>query len=348
VTVFWLAASALTLTALAFLLVPLWQSRRRDGGWSAAGLGAALALAPGAAALYLQITTWDGQPVESAQAAPSAPPAVEEMVEGLRARLAADPEDVTGWRLLGQSYLTMGRYTDARQAFREAWGRTPEPDNELKLGLGEAEALTDRQALQGAAGELFEEVLASEPENPKALWYGGLAALETQRPELARERWSRLLDQGPPDAVAQILRQQLDALGAPAGAAAPAAVAQAAETDDSGLVLQLRVGLGEGLTAAGLGPQAALFIFARTPQGGPPLAVIRQPASAIPGEFTLSDANAMTPGRSLADFDLLDIVARVSASGQPTAQPGDLFGELEFRPQQDERAVDLLIDQVVP
>ena len=97
-----------------------------------------------------------------------------------------------------------------------------------------------------------------------------------------------------------------------------------------------------------LASQAALFVFARAPEGGPPLAVIRESAASIPGAFALSDANAMIPGRSLADFESLMLVARVSNSGQPTAQAGDLFGELEFRPGDGATIADLVIDQIVP
>jgi cytochrome c-type biogenesis protein CcmH len=74
--------------------------------------------------------------------------------------------------------------------------------------------------------------------------------------------------------------------------------------------------------------------------------VIRRPASAVPGEFTLSDANAMIQGRSLANYDELTLVTRLSASGQPTEQPGDWFAQTVFRPEEGGR-VALVIDQVV-
>ena len=48
----------------------------------------------------------------------------------------------------------------------------------------------------------------------------------------------------------------------------------------------------------------------------------------------------------LADHDELQLVARISQSGSPGAQPGDFFGEVLYRT--DSGAVDLLIDQVVP
>ena len=74
--------------------------------------------------------------------------------------------------------------------------------------------------------------------------------------------------------------------------------------------------------------------------------MIRERASALPGQFTLSDANSMIPGRSLADFEELTLVARVSASGQPTEQPGDLYAQAVFRPKEG-GTVALVIDQVV-
>jgi cytochrome c-type biogenesis protein CcmH len=216
------------------------------------------------------------------------------------------------------------------------------PDNDLKLEYAEAQVLNDRAALSGEAGKLFEEVVAAEPDNAKALWYGGLAALEAGREDDVKARWTKLLRLDPPEEVAQIVRQQLAALGAPAtgqgagGEAAP-----------SGPSIKLAVSLGPGRRVADLGPNAALFIFARAPGSvGPPLAVIRKPADAVPGEFTLSDANSMIPGRSLADFEELDLVARLSKNGQPSAQPGDWQAQTSFKPK-DGGSVALVIDQVV-
>ena len=104
--------------------------------------------------------------------------------------------------------------------------------------------------------------------------------------------------------------------------------------------------LGEGRAVDQLGSQAVLFIFARAPGGGPPLAVIRAAASSLPGQFTLSDANSMIPGRSLSGNEELALVARISASGEPTEQPGDWYAQKTVRPA-DGGVVELVIDQVV-
>jgi hypothetical protein len=94
----------------------------------------------------------------------------------------------------------------------------------------------------------------------------------------------------------------------------------------SGLVLTAQVELASQLASYEVGPQATLFLIARAASDGPPIAVVRHPASAIPGEFTLSNANSMA-GQSLADYDTLRLIARISLTGQAEATRGDLQGE---------------------
>ena len=341
---FWFGAAALSVVALGFLVVPLWRQRKLDGRWSLLGSVAAGLLVPSAVGLYLGIATWNGQSTPGGNSlAPMA-----QLVEGLDARLQQQPDDPAGWFLLGQSYMSLNRFADARRAFREALARDPMPALELKLALGEAEVLSDPQSLLGDAGRIFEDALEIEPDNPTALWYGGLAASATQRPDVARRRWSRLLQLDPPQALRDVLQQHLNALGEVAEAVQGAT--QLAQTDVSETrQIRLRIRIGDGLGAAATidDPAATLFIFARAPQGGPPVAVIREAASALPGEFSLSDADSMLPGRSLADFDALTIIARISASGQPAEQPGDLFGEHLYSPEEGGDIVDLVIDQIV-
>ncbi len=332
-TAFWISAAVLCALAVGILIFPLWTQRRSSGRWSLLGLGSCFAIVPIAFVIYKQVTTWDPQVAQRASEGTR-------LVAELADRLEREPDDVQGWLLLARSYMVLGQYDKGQEAYREAWTRTPEPDNELKVAYAESQILSDRAALGGDAGRMIEEVLAVEPGNPKGLWYGGLVALELGREDLVKARWSRLLELNPPDEIAAMLRQQLAALGEAPPAGAPGAAAAAAQ---SGPSVQLAISLGAGRSAP---PNASLFIFARAPGGGPPVAVIRERASVLPGQFTLSDANSMIPGRSLADFDELTLVARLSASGQPTEQPGDLYAQAVFRPKEG-GTVALVIDQVV-
>ena len=327
-TAFWSIAALLCAAAVAFLLWPLWRQRRASGHWSLAGIAAAVALVPIAAGLYVAVSTWDFE--DGRQASEGV-----RLVQELARRMRDNPEDVEGWRLLGRSYMQLGQPLQARNAFREAWVRTPNPDNELKVSFAEAMVRTDGSLLLGDAGRLFEEVLEEEPDNVKALLYGGFAARELGAEREWRARWNRLLDLGAPEPLARALRAELEA-----------AAGSGAEPAEGAASVRVKLALGTGRSVASLGPQAMLFIFARAPSGGPPVAVLREPASAVPGEFVLSDANSMLPGQSLGDFDELMLVARLSQSGQPAEQPGDWFAQTTFRPK-DGGVVELTIDQVV-
>lgn len=336
-TTFWIAAGTLAAVAVALVLIPLWRERRRGGRWSWIGVAVALAIVPAAAVLYRHVSQYDHAVAERAAEGIR-------LVQRLAERMQENPEDVRGWRLLGQAYMSLGQYSAARWAFTEAWQRTPSPDNELKVAYAEANVLTDRSALTGEAARIFEEVLASEPSNPKALYYSGMAAFELGRSDVAAERWSRMLRLDLPDEIRSIVERQLAAVGGPprsppSGAGGEGAVA-------AGPTLRLRVSLGDAAAAQQFGPNAALFLFARAPEGGPPVAVRREAVSAVPGEFTLGDANSMLPGRSLASFDEVLVVARVSNSGQATEQPGDWYGQAVVDPKRGE-VVDLVIDRVV-
>jgi cytochrome c-type biogenesis protein CcmH len=236
--------------------------------------------------------------------------------------------------------MQLGRYDEGRAAYQRVWALTRQPDDELKIAYAESQILADRATLTGEAGRLVEEVLATSPGHPKALWYGGWVALELGRDDAVRTRWTTLLALNPPQDVARIVENQLAGLGGAASAGAEGAPAPV------GPEIKLSVTLGPERSLAALGPGAQLFIMALAPEGGPPIAVIRRPPSAVPGEFSLSDANSMIEGRSLAAYPEVVVVARLSRSGQPTAQPGDWQAEAVVRPS-EAPLVALVIDEVV-
>jgi cytochrome c-type biogenesis protein CcmH len=99
--------------------------------------------------------------------------------------------------------------------------------------------------------------------------------------------------------------------------------------------------------AAKVPPEATLFVIARRGEGGPPLAVVRRLAGTWPVALTMSDADAMVPGTSLASAGAVRLIARVSSSGQPTAVSGDLYGEVSYD-FATTKPVSLTIDRIVP
>ena len=56
-------------------------------------------------------------------------PSIEEMVSGLAKRLESNPEDGTGWMMLGRSYTVLGRLKEAESALEKSVQLLPdEPD----------------------------------------------------------------------------------------------------------------------------------------------------------------------------------------------------------------------------
>lgn len=327
---FWVVAGLFCAFAFFLLLVPLWRYRSRAGTWPLAGLVAAALVVPAAVALYFHVSDWD--PEYAAELARN-----NAIIDEFARRLESTPNDVKGLRLLASSYASLQRWAEARAVYERLWALTPQPDDELKLAYAEAQLRTDSSSLTGEGGRLVEEVLASNPDNPLALWYGGFVALERGMTDVVRTRWTRLLAFDPDPEFAAMLRTRLEELD---DAQAPTPVAPV------GPEIKVTVTLGQGRDVATLGPNAQLFIIARAAEGQPPIAVIRQPPTAVPGEFSLSDANAMIAGRSLSAYPEVTVIARLSRTGQPTAQPGDWEAQAVVRPAGG-ATVALVIDQVV-
>lgn len=74
--------------------------------------------------------------------------------------------------------------------------------------------------------------------------------------------------------------------------------------------------------------------------------MLRKQAKDLPLQFTLDDSMAMQPQAKLSAFEQVVVVARVSKSGNPIAQPGDLQGATGIV-KAGAQGLNILIDSVV-
>lgn len=321
------------LAALLVIALPLHRQEKRLSLNSGAAIVVVLLLS---VSMYRVI----GSP-GVATPAPGDVPSIDEMVVSLAARLKDNPEDLRGWVLLARSYIEMRNFPAAIDAYERAIEIEGGQNGQTLADLGEVLLLQDGRSLNGRAADLFENALAVSPNNQKALFYSGMAAIERGDRELGIERWENLLATSPPQNIQDILREQIAELRGVAVAepAAPAAV--------SGDVVTVRISLGESAAGA-VRPDSTVFIIARDPaQPSPPVAAVRRIASELPLDVALSDADAMIPGRVPSQFAELEIVARVSVSGEPMARPGDWFGQQTVSTSESNE-VAVIIDEQVP
>lgn len=334
-------AVLMLLVAVALVVWPLWRK-----GSSPRATVAALALAgaiPLAAVLLYKV--WSNH--DWAEPAVADSPAA--MVARLARRLEREPDDKPGWLQLGQSYLVLGQFPMAARAYERADRLAAGTDATAVLGWAEALFRSDEKEIEGRAGRLFERALALDPLSGKAQLFAAIAAQRRGELPLARERFIRVMESGPPADLRSAIEAQITQLdGLIAGGPLTAREAAAPESTHASSAAQVRVTvrLGAGLKSADF-ESAPLFVLARRPgEPGPPLAVKRLPAR-FPQDVELTTADAMLPGRELVAGDTVEVVARLSRSGAPTASAGDPFGMIRYAVGKDAR-VGITIDQIAP
>ena len=343
---FWITGSVLTALALAALLVPMY--RHRASAPTTISITVLLISLPMAVVLIYRLVgdySAATDPRASSDIASTNPQnilAIREMVASLAARLKESPDDLEGWMMLGRSYMSLEQFAEAREAYQRAYLMTGGQNLTATLDYAEAMVLADSSTLSGEAGVLIETTLKVAPQDPKALWYGGLSAVERGEMALAAERWNRLLTLDLPEMARQVVQQQLTSLGRPMAT-------KPSDSVDTGLpfAIEVEITVTENLRERIEG-STPLFVVARDPdQPGAPIAVVRQVAEDLPMTVSITDANLMLPGRSLVNLPRLKLIARVARGGDPIAQTGDIYGETLWNAStQGNKPVSIVIDSV--
>jgi cytochrome c-type biogenesis protein CcmH len=324
-TTFVLSATALALLVAAAVVAPLRAPRGAGPRAVPAAVLVAVLVIGGAGAVYFARSNWSGAALPAG--------GVSELTE-LAQRARAAPADRAAWLRLAQAYVQAEQLPLALRAFEHVNALAGGQDPEALAGLGEALLLSGDESRVASAAGLFERALALEPHSAKALFYGGLLAMNDGRLEIARERFSAMLALDPPEQVRTALTGQIATIDR-----------MLHPPVDPATLIDLQVELAPALRAR-RPAQGTLFVFVRNPAGGAPLAV-RRLGPALPAQVQLSALDAVAGPGALQAGQAVDVIARISASGQPTAGPGDLYGQLRYRAGRDGRRR-LLIDQAAP
>ncbi|RBP48611.1 c-type cytochrome biogenesis protein CcmI [Arenicella xantha] len=256
---------------------------------------------------------------------------VEALIRGIEQRLAEQPDDLEGWSLIARTYLSLGRYQDAQNAYLKVLALGGEKPSTY-AALADATALLANGEITAEATMYINKALGMDQNNQQALWLAGLGALQRNDDAAAKDYWGNLLQQlsDMPEQQQELREIMAQSLGS-----APAAPAVANNTNQTTTTqpkpssnkspaLILEVSLSNEL-ASKASPNDLVFVIARAKNGPPaPLAVKRLTVAQLPTTVTLTDADAMMAQFSLSAFPDVVVRARVSKSGQPVASAGDL------------------------
>ena len=273
-------------------------------------------------------------------------PSMDEAVAELEARLQAEPDKPEGWFLLANSYMNMQRYEDATRSFAKVLEFLPEDAPQYAGVQGQyAQALylANNNRLNEQIRGILDDILAREPYEVTALGLLGIDAYENGRFREALSFWRRAYDNAEP--------VQQESLRSGIESARQALIEQGESVPElpelKNASLSINVSIRPEI-AETVSPDSPVFIFARPVGGRVPLAAVRLTVADLPANVILDDSLAMQPQMTLSSVDEVEVIARVSSSGELRPQAGDLTGTISpVAVQQQVDILDLSIDQVV-
>ncbi len=119
-------------------------------------------------------------------------PSIQALLAAAEQRLAKNPDDGRGWKVIAPVYNRLGRFDEAIQAFQNALrleGREPD----LTFGLGEAFMGKANGQVTPQALALFEETAELMPSHPVARFYLGVHAMQQGDNDKAMATWENII-----------------------------------------------------------------------------------------------------------------------------------------------------------
>jgi cytochrome c-type biogenesis protein CcmH/NrfG len=224
----------------------------------------------------------------------------------LRTKISKEGDDAVAWFVIGRIWLSKGMLDDAIEAFEKALALTPNRINVL-ISYSQALLVAAGDEHLAKAARSLSAVLQQDPDNTDALSMLAMVAEERGDKELAQQAWQLLLPKlETNDPRYALVQQKLGLI--------PAAE-QNSETPVSGRQVSVELSISPELAQEY--KTGTLFVFAKAVDGPPlPLAVQKLPVFSGTQTITLSEAQAMQQGWTLANADRIQISALLSLSGQ--------------------------------
>jgi cytochrome c-type biogenesis protein CcmH len=248
--------------------------------------------------------------------------ALAELVTRLEQRLEHKPDNIGNRYLLARSLMQQGLFVKAVAQYSVLVQQNDpnEVPANILSELAQAVFLAADNRITPEVVLLVERALTKDPNDTTALGLAGIASFEQSDYTAAIEHWQRAVQlMGPMSPGAGSLQAGIARarqLLAESGGAV-----SAPESQSNASRIDVEVSLADGLDVPA---DAVVFIYARAWQGPKaPLAITRLSADQLPSRVSLDESMAMAPNMTITSFPQLELVARVSLSGQPAPSSGD-------------------------
>jgi cytochrome c-type biogenesis protein CcmH len=248
---------------------------------------------------------------------------LDQMVEIVKERLQKNPDDARGWFVLGKTMMEKGDFDEAVTAFQRTLDLVGDQESSVLFSLADALSMQNDGLMVGEPEAIIQQGLKISPQDPTGLWLAGLAAEQRQDYKTSFDYMTILLPLIANNAESTTEVNRFIALLQERDATLVVSTKASIQSRSVKVSVSL---IDQFKTQVSF--DNAVFIYAKAASGPPmPLAVKRLTVKDLPVTVELSDADAMIPSMMLSSFEDIIIGARVSKSGNPMAQPGDLYIE---------------------
>lgn len=247
-------------------------------------------------------------------------------VEKLAAKLRTQPDNHEGWFLLAQSYLNMAEYEKSADTFKFLMDKFPQ-DHGLASYYAETVYLAENREMTPRAVAAIDHTLSLNPEDVTMLEIKAMGAFQKGKLLDSLSLFKRAQASNPDPERAKLIGRAISRLEEDL-VAANITIPQSTKKETTlpkattkKREIQILV---EVADTVDVGASMSVFVFARALNGPPmPLAVERLVRGSLPKLVTLTESMAMMEGMGLANFDKVQVVARISSSGIANVSPDD-------------------------
>ncbi|EKO3416963.1 c-type cytochrome biogenesis protein CcmI [Vibrio fluvialis] len=239
---------------------------------------------------------------------------MEDLTLSLRTRLYYQPEDSTGWLLLGRIAMANRDMQTAIGAMKHAYALEPQ-DGDIQLGYAQALMLSDDEMDQTQARSILQRLAKRDYVDLRVYSLLAFDAFERADYPSAIQYWGLMQKMiGPNDSRYEMLTRSIDSAKRKMG-----------EGVVEGKSVSVTISLADNVV---LPQNAVLIVSVHSADGAPmPIAAARYPLSNFPLTVVLDDNNSMMQGRKLSDLSTLMVRVRIDTDGNVSTKDGDWFGE---------------------
>ncbi|MBL4281652.1 c-type cytochrome biogenesis protein CcmI [Vibrio fluvialis] len=239
---------------------------------------------------------------------------MEDLTLSLRTRLYYQPEDSTGWLLLGRIAMANRDMQTAIGAMKHAYALEPQ-DGDIQLGYAQALMLSDDEMDQTQARSILQRLAKRDYVDLRVYSLLAFDAFERADYPSAIQYWGLMQKMiGPNDSRYEMLTRSIDSAKRKMG-----------EGVVEGKSVSVTISLADNVV---LPQNAVLIVSVHSADGAPmPTAAARYPLSSFPRTVVLDDNNSMMQGRKLSDLSTLMVRVRIDTDGNVSTKDGDWFGE---------------------